>query len=178
MEEESWLNKFNKIPFGLKVIGLFNIIFALILMYIFFFIFVLLGVLCYMARNEYSNFQSLLLSIIVYRLILIIFYSSTFILFFSGIDIFTGNSRAKKMILIAAPIIIFCFTFIRFLFIDNIPRLFWVSYLIISLVYIFCNRNAVKFFSSKGTKLNLAIPLGIMFLIYLLGFWFGKSVYS
>jgi len=168
----------NEIPLGLKIIGVLNIILGATLIYKFLFPFILLVILCYVSRSSFSNSQDFIFSIIVYRLIYAFFYLALYFIFFSAIDIFTWNSRAKKMILIAAPIIIFCFTFIRFLFIDNIPRLFWISYLIISLVYIFCNRNAVKFFSSKGTKLNLAIPLGIMFLIYFLGFWFGKSVYS
>lgn len=178
MAEDYRLWKFNEIPLGLKAIGLFNIILGLFLPYVFIFIFMIWGLFCCVARSDFRSLQDLFFFIIVDRLVLILFYFSSYLLVISGIDIFTGNSRAKKMIVISTSVILFCFLYVKFLFIDNIPRIIWASYLIASLVYIFFNSNAVRFFSNKGTKLKLIIPLSIFLLLYLLGFWIGWKCYS
>jgi hypothetical protein len=178
MTEDCKLWKFSEIPLGLKVIGLFNIILGLFLSYVFLFIFMVWGLFCCVARSNFHSLQDLLFFIIIIRLIMVVFYFSLFLLVISGIDIFTGNSRAKKMILISAPVIVLLLAYKRFPYISNVPTLVLAGYLIASLVYIFCNSNAVRFFSNKGTKLKLIMPLSIFLLFYLLGFWIGWKCYS
>jgi hypothetical protein len=178
MTEEYKLWKFDEIPLGLKIIGLSNIILGFILIYVFCFIFILGGILCYVARSDFSTIGDLIFFIVIVRSIMFLFYFSSFLLFFSGIDILTGNSRAKKMILISVPVIILSLAYGHFVNLGNIPVFAWIGYLVASLIYIFCNRNADKFFSNKGPKLKLAIPLSILLIIYLLGFWIGKSSFS
>ena len=178
MAEEYKLWKFNEIPLGLKLVGLCNVVlgaYLISMLFVAFFLGVFLG---YVVYETFSSLRALLLYIIVFRFLMTLFYFSSFLLFFSGIDILTGNSRAKKMILISAPVIILSLAYGHFINIGNIPTFTLISYLVISLIYIFYNRNAVKFFSNKCLKLKLAIPLSILFIIYLLGFWIGKSSFN
>jgi len=178
MEEEHQLNRFNEIPLGLKIVGLFNMILGLFLISILFIPF-LLGVILGYARYEtFGSLGGLLLYVIIFRLLLALFYFTSFLLFFSSIDIFIGNSRAKKLIIISYPIIILSLAYRHFVYIDNITTLVCINYLILALFYIFSNHHAVKFFNNKGTKFNLVVPLSIVFLIYLVGFWIGKISFN
>jgi len=176
--EEHKLNRFNKIPLGLKIVGLFNMILGLFLISILFMPFFLGVVLGYAKYETFFSLGGLFLYIIVFRLLIALFYFTSFLLFFSGIDIFTGNSRAKRMILISYPIIIFSLAYRHLVYINNISTFVWIISLIIALFYIFFNRNAIMFFSNKGTKLNLNIPLSVLCLFYLLGFWLGKVLFN
>jgi hypothetical protein len=172
------LCKLNEMPLGLKIIGLFNIIMGIILIYSHLFVFTLGVFLGYVDYSTFNNIGSLLLYIIVFRLALALFCFSVFLLFFSGIDIFIGDSRAKKMIIISTPIIILSLAYGGFVYFNSFLLLALISYLVIMLVYVLYNNNAVNFFRNKGTRLNLKAPFGILFFLYLLGFWLGKIFFN
>jgi len=178
MAEKFQSYEFHEIPLGLKIIGLFNIILGFILIYSHSLVFGLGVILGFVEYTTFNSVQSLLLYIIVFRLILALFYFSTFLLFYSGIDIFMGNSRAKKMILISAPVVILSLAYGGFSYFNIFPPLISISYLVIMLVYVLYNNNAVNFFRNKGTRLNLKAPFGILFFLYLLGFWLGKIFFN
>jgi len=192
------------IPLSLKVVAFGNILLASYLIVIVFPFFVLWVIFGFVDYISFCGFWDWFLVRVITRGIITISYFSCFLLFLSGLDILDHRLRAKKLMAISVPLIVF--------------GILWYLILLPSIVYKFCPKNGLNleslftglsknpvfitaililgiyflwllicilkrkelanFFKNQSMYINLWIPLTIFLSFYLLGFLSGSQILS